>query len=241
MESQTILVVDDEEDIRNLVEIYLRHEGYRVLTCSNGAEAIETLEREDVHLVILDIMMPGMDGIQTCMTMRNRYHLPVIMVSAKSSEMDKVHGLTAGADDYLSKPFHPMELVARVKSQLRRVMQFNPLMKQSYGASNQQEGEESLTVLGLLMHTASHEVFVEGRPVKLTPTEFAILELLVRNKGIVFSAERIYERVWKDKPFESDNTVMVHIFKLREKIEENPKKPLIVKTVWGVGYKVDRD
>lgn len=230
MEETTVLVADDEEDIRNLVAIYLQNEGYRVLKAADGLEAVELLKRETVHLLVLDIMMPRMDGISACLKIREAEHMPIIMLSAKSQDMDKIYGLSSGADDYMTKPFNPLELVARVKSQLRRYLRMN----QGYSPK---EGEIELG--DLLISTTSREVKVNGRDVKLTPTEFAILELLARNKGTVFSAEHIYERVWKESFGQSDNTVMVHVRKIREKIEEDTRKPKYIKTVWGVGYKIE--
>lgn len=230
MEEITVLVADDEEEIRNLVAIYLQNEGYRVLKAADGREAVELLKRNTVHLIVLDIMMPRMDGITACLKIREEQHVPIIMLSAKSQDMDKIYGLSSGADDYMTKPFNPLELVARVKSQLRRYLRLN----QGY---TPKEGE--IEVGDLLISTTSREVKVSGRDVKLTPTEFAILELLARNKGVVFSAEHIYERVWKESFGQSDNTVMVHVRKIREKIEEDTRKPKYIKTVWGVGYKIE--
>ncbi|CAM5784581.1 response regulator transcription factor [Brevibacillus borstelensis] len=230
MEEITILVVDDEEEIRNLIEIYLQNEGYRVLKAADGVEALEMLRREEVQLLILDVMMPRMDGIQACLKIREQQHLPIIMLSAKSQDMDKIYGLSTGADDYMTKPFNPLELIARVKSQLRRYLKLNQVSALR---------EDELEIGDLLINTATRGVKVSGRDVKLTPTEFAILELLARHPGVVFSTEHIYERVWKESFGQSDNTVMVHIRKLREKIEEDTRKPRYIKTVWGVGYKIE--
>jgi DNA-binding response OmpR family regulator len=230
VEEITILVVDDEEEIRNLIAIYLQNEGYRVLKAADGVEALEMLRREEVQLLILDVMMPRMDGIQACLKIREQQHLPIIMLSAKSQDMDKIYGLSTGADDYMTKPFNPLELIARVKSQLRRYMKLNQVSALR---------EDELEIGDLLINTATRGVKVSGRDVKLTPTEFAILELLARHPGVVFSTEHIYERVWKESFGQSDNTVMVHIRKLREKIEEDTRKPRYIKTVWGVGYKIE--
>ncbi|EMT52044.1 MULTISPECIES: response regulator transcription factor [Brevibacillus] len=230
MEEITILVVDDEEEIRNLIAIYLQNEGYRVLKAADGVEALEMLRREEVQLLILDVMMPRMDGIQACLKIREQQHLPIIMLSAKSQDMDKIYGLSTGADDYMTKPFNPLELIARVKSQLRRYLKLNQVSALR---------EDELEIGDLLINTATRGVKVSGRDVKLTPTEFAILELLARHPGVVFSTEHIYERVWKESFGQSDNTVMVHIRKLREKIEEDTRKPRYIKTVWGVGYKIE--
>lgn len=230
MGKETILIVDDEKEIGNLIEIYLKNDGYCVMKAFNGVEALRVLESEHIDLIILDIMMPQMDGIQACMKIREEKNMPIIMLSAKSQDMDKILGLTSGADDYMTKPFNPLELVARVKSQLRRYTRLN---------TPRVEKADEIEVDGLLINTATHEVRIDGKEVRLTPREFDILELLARNKGIVFSVEKIYERIWKEDFLESENTVMVHIRKIREKIEENPRKPQYIKTVWGVGYKIE--
>lgn len=230
MEKETILVIDDEKEIRDLIGIYLKNEGYKVIKAADGMEALEVLEKHEIHLMILDIMMPRLDGIQTCMKIRENKNMPIIMLSAKAQDMDKILGLGVGADDYVTKPFNPLELVARVKSQLRRYMKLN---------SRIPENEDEIEIDDLVINVATHEVKVSGKDVKLTPTEFSILELLARNRGIVFSVEKIYERVWNDPFFNSENTVVVHIRKIREKIEENPRKPRYIKTVWGVGYKIE--
>ncbi|KAJ51803.1 DNA-binding response OmpR family regulator [Clostridium tetanomorphum] len=231
MEKETIIIVDDEKEIRDLIGIYLGNEGFKVLKAENGEEALQILEQQKVDLIILDIMMPKMDGIEACMKIREEKNMPIIMLSAKTEDMDKIWGLTAGADDYVTKPFNPLELIARVKSQLRRYKKFNVPVEL--------KDENIIEIDELIINTATHEVSIGDKEVKLTPREFDILELLARNKGIVFSIEKIYERVWKEEFFKSDNTVMVHIRKLREKVEDNPRKPKYIKTVWGVGYKVD--
>lgn len=230
MAERTILVVEDEKEIVDLIEIYLTNEGYRTIRASNGLEALNILQQHHVDLVILDIMLPVMDGIETCLKIRERQNMPIIMLSAKSQDMDKIMGLSSGADDYVTKPFNPLELLARIKSQLRRYTRLNvpnPLK------------EHEIEVDDLLINTATHEVRVDGREVKLTPREFAILELLARNRGVVFSIDRIYETVWGEPSYSAGNTVMVHIRKIREKIEENPRQPKYIKTVWGVGYKIE--
>lgn len=232
MDKETILIVDDEKEIRDLVDIYLKNEGYNTLKAGDGVEALKLLKSNEVHLIILDIMMPKMDGIEACMKVRAEHNVPIIMLSAKSEDMDKILGLTTGADDYLTKPFNPLELVARVKSQLRRYIRLNN------GANPKKEGV--IEIEDLTINTENHEIKVDGKDVKLTPREFDILELLARNRGIVFSIERIYDLVWKEEFIQSDNTVMVHIRKIREKVEENPRKPKYIKTVWGVGYKIEK-
>jgi two-component system response regulator VanR len=232
MDKETILIVDDEKEIRDLIDIYLKNEGYNTLKAENGLEALKILENNTVHLIILDIMMPKMDGIQACMKVRDEHNVPIIMLSAKSEDMDKILGLTTGADDYLTKPFNPLELIARVKSQLRRFLKLN--------SKNLINNDGVIEVDDLLIDTSTHEVRIDGKEVKLTPREFDILELLARNRGMVFSIERIYELIWKEQFIQSDNTVMVHIRKIREKIEENSRKPKYIKTVWGVGYKIEK-
>ncbi|MCM3736111.1 response regulator transcription factor [Bacillus cytotoxicus] len=232
MSQETILVVDDEKEIRDLIAIYLKNEGYEVLQAGDGAEGLEILQKQQVHLIILDIMMPKLDGIHMCMKVREIAEMPIIMLSAKTQDMDKILGLTTGADDYVTKPFNPLELIARIKSQLRRYM------KMSGGFI---QNDDEIEIGDMKINVATHEVIVANEEVKLTPREFSILELLAKNRGMVFSADQIYERVWKEQSFQSDNTVMVHIRKIREKTEENPRKPRYIKTVWGVGYKVEKD
>lgn len=222
-----ILVVDDEEDIRELVGIYLKNEGMNVCKAANGLEALECLEKLDVELAILDIMMADMDGITLCMEIRKKSNIPIIMLSAKDQDMDKVMGLTAGADDYLAKPFNPIELVARVKAQLRRSNNFN-----------KSKSDNILEYMDLTMNLETHRVFLNAKEIQLTPKEFAILELLWKNKGCVFSTEHIYNVLWsEEEAYDINNVVMVHIRNLRSKIENDVKNPQYIKTVWGVGYK----
>lgn len=225
-----ILIVDDDKEIRRLVEIYLKNEGYETLMASDGVEALDILKREAVDLMILDVMMPRMDGIDACIKAREQYSMPIIMLSAKSEDMDKILGLSSGADDYLPKPFNPLELVARVKSQLRRLAMMSP---------GNSKDETVIAIHDMEIHIDSHEVIVSGEKVKLTPTEFDILRYLAENEGIVLTIEKIYEHVWKEEFFESKNTVMVHIRKLREKVEKDPRNPVYIQTVWGVGYKME--
>lgn len=230
MEKEKILIVEDEKEISDLIEIYLTNEGYSVLKAYNGVEALKIIETELVQLIILDIMMPEMDGLEVCRRVRKDSNIPILMLSAKSEDMDKIMGLTTGADDYLTKPFNPLELIARVKSQLRRYLYLNPDI-----LSN----EDIINIRGLTINKKSHEVTVYGKRVELTPTEFEILSLLASNQNEVFSAEEIFKRVWKEQYYEGNNTVMVHIRKIREKVEDNPRKPQLIKTVWGVGYKIE--
>ena len=225
----TVLVVDDDREIVESIGIFLSGEGYRVLKAHDGLQAIELATKEDVHLMILDIMMPKMDGIRTLIKLRESKNIPIILLSAKSQDADKIFGLTAGADDYVTKPFNPSELMARVRSQLRRYVTLGAIGRQS----------EEIRIEGLCIHTDSRTVTVDGEDVHLTPIEYKILELLARNRGRVFSAEDIYSRVWNESGVVGDNTIAVHIRHIREKTEINPKEPKYVKVVWGIGYKID--
>ena len=223
----TILVVDDEQDIRELVGIYLKNEGYQVYKVADGKEALKCMENMNIDLAILDVMMADMDGITLCMEIRKKSHIPIIMLSAKDQDMDKVIGLSAGADDYIAKPFNPVELVARVKAQLRR-----------YNDFNDNRSSSTLEYLDLSMNLETHRVFLASKEIPLTPKEFAILELLWKNKGNVFSTEHIYNSLWsEDEAYDINNVIMVHIRNIRNKIEADIKNPQYIKTVWGVGYK----
>jgi len=224
-----ILVVDDDREIVESISIFLSGEGYKPLKAYDGLEALEILSENQVHLMILDIMMPKMNGIKTLMTLRESRNIPVILLSAKSEDTDKIFGLTAGADDYVTKPFNPSELMARVKSQLRRYT--------TLGSIGKQNGE--IVINGLCVDTESKTVKVDGELVRLTPVEYKILELLVRNRGRVFSANDIYTNVWHEQAIVGDGTIAVHVRHIREKIEINPREPKYLKIVWGVGYKVD--
>lgn len=222
-----VLIVDDEEDIRELVGIYLKNEGYNICKAVNGQEALQCLSDMQIDLAILDVMMADMDGIALCMEIRKKSNIPIIMLSAKDQDMDKVIGLSAGADDYLAKPFNPVELVARVKAQLRRFNDFN-----------ERKPSSILEYMELSMNLETHRVFLNLKEVQLTPKEFAILELLWKNKGNVFSTEHIYDSLWsEEEAYDINNVVMVHIRNLRSKIEPDIKNPQYIKTVWGVGYK----
>ena len=235
MEVNHILIVEDDKDIREAVGIYLRSQGYQVFQAENGLEGLDVLEKEEIHLAIVDIMMRCMDGITMTMKLREKYDFPVIMLSAKSEEVDKVMGLNIGADDYVTKPFTPMELMARVNSQLRRYKRFmEKLQKQE--AEN---ADSVYTIGGLEVNETTFEVRVDGALVKMTPMEFRILLLLIKNPGRVFSADEIYERVWNERAVNTE-TVMVHVRNIREKIEINPKVPKYLKVVWGVGYKIEK-
>jgi len=224
-----ILVVDDDREIVESIAIFLSGENYRVFKSYNGIEALEILSENDIHLMILDIMMPYLDGIKTLMKLRESRNIPVILLSAKSEDSDKILGLTAGADDYVTKPFNPSELVARVKSHLRRYTTLGSIEKQS--------GE--IIIDGLCINTENKTVKVDGEDVRLTPIEYRIIELLARNRHRVFSAEDIYRNVWNEDTVVGDNTIAVHVRHIREKIEINPKEPKYLKVVWGIGYKID--
>ena len=230
MSGVTILMVDDEVEIIKLMEIYVKNEGYTLLTANSGIEALEILKTHKVDLIILDVMMPKMDGIQACMKIREENNTPIIMLSAKSQEIDKIAGLSIGADDYVTKPFSPLELSARIKSQLRRYKQLN---------SSTARNENEIQIDELIINAASHRVTVAGEEVKLTPREFDLLHMLAINRGLVLSMDKIYTEVWNEPFMESKNTVMVHIRKLREKIEKDPQHPQYIKTVWGIGYKIE--
>ena len=223
-----ILVVDDDRQIVDSIGIFLKGEGYGVYKAYDGPEALGILGEAEIHLMILDIMMPKMDGIRTLMKLRESRNIPVILLSAKSEDADKILGLTAGADDYVTKPFNPSELVARVKSQLRRYT--------TLGSMGKQQGQ--ITIDGLTLDTEQKSLKIDGEDIRLTPIEYRILELLVQNRGKVFSAEEIYRKVWREDTAVADNTIAVHIRHIREKIEINPKDPKYLKVVWGIGYKI---
>jgi DNA-binding response OmpR family regulator len=227
-----ILIVDDDRDIANLIDIYLMNEGFQTVQAHDGAEALKKLAEEEFHLLVLDIMMPKMDGMEVCRRIRETGSIPILMVSAKAEDMDKIRGLMTGADDYVVKPFNPLELVVRVKTLLRRAYQYG----QQSSITTELDG--ILRLNELVINRSTHSVEVDGRPIHLTSTEFGIIHLLASNPGRVFSAEDIFQQVWKEKYFESNNTVMVHISKLREKLEQEMGRKLIT-TVWGVGYKIE--
>lgn len=226
-----ILVCDDDHEIVDAIEIYLIQEGYQVFKAYDGIEALEILKKNEIQLLIIDIMMPRLDGIHAIMKIRESSSIPIIILSAKTEDPDKILGLNVGADDYLPKPFNPLELVARVKSQLRRYTKLGNMPQQS---------QAIFSVGGLVMNDETKEVIVDDVPVKLTPIEYNILLLLVKNQGRVFSIDQIYEKIWNEQAIGADNTVAVHIRHIREKIEINPREPRYLKVVWGVGYKVDK-
>lgn len=227
-----ILVCDDDKEIVEAIEIYLQQEGYQVFRAYDGEDALKILKEEEIHLLIIDVMMPKLDGIRATLKIREESSIPIIISSAKSEDTDKILGLNVGADDYITKPFNPLELVARVKSQLRRYT------KLGNAAEN---GQAVYQVGGLAINDELKEVTVDGEIVKLTPIEYNILLLLMKNQGKVFSINQIYENIWNEDAIGADNTVAVHIRHIREKIEINPKEPRYLKVVWGVGYKIDKN
>ena len=227
-----ILVCDDDKEIVDAIDIYLSQEGYHILKAYDGLQAIEIMKKEEVHLILLDIMMPNLDGIRATRKIRETSSVPIIMLSAKSEDVDKILGLNIGADDYITKPFNPLELIARVKSQLRRYTQLGNLATE--------EKEAVYVCGGLVVNDDLKTVTVDGEPVKLTPIEYNILVLLIKNQGKVFSIEQIYENIWNEEAIGADNTVAVHIRHIREKIEINPREPRYLKVVWGIGYKIEK-
>ena len=226
-----ILVCDDDKEIVDAIEIYLSQDGYQIFKAYDGEQAIDILKKEDIHLLIMDIMMPRLDGIRATLKIREYSSIPIIILSAKSEDTDKILGLNIGADDYITKPFNPLELAARVKSNLRRYTSLGSLSA---------ENKSVYQVGGLMINDETKQVTVDGEPVKMTPIEYNILLLLVKNQGRVFSIDQIYESIWNEDAIGADNTVAVHIRHIREKIEINPKEPRYLKVVWGVGYKIDK-
>lgn len=225
-----ILVCDDQPEIVDAIEIYLKNEGYQIFKAYDGLEALEKLEQNQIHLIIMDVMMPRMDGIRATLKIRESKNIPVIMLSAKSEDTDKIMGLNIGADDYITKPFNPLELIARVKSQLRRYTKLG----------SAQSTENVFQTGGLMVDDERKEVTVDGETVRMTPVEYKILLLLIKNPGRVYSIDQIYEQVWNEPAYSPENTVAVHIRRIREKIEINPKEPNYLKVVWGIGYKIEK-
>jgi DNA-binding response OmpR family regulator len=230
MKNYNILVVDDDKAITDAIEVYLTSEGYNIFKAYDGLQALNVLQKEDIHLILMDLMMPNMDGTRATIKIREEKQLPIIMLSAKSEDTDKILGLNLGADDYITKPFNPLELIARVNSQIRRYTRFSPIS----------ENSNVITIGGIELNKESKEVSSEGVTVKLTPLEFKILTLLMDNPNRVFSIEEIYERVWNEPAYNNVDTVTVHIRRIREKIEINPKDPKYLKVVWGIGYKFEK-
>lgn len=234
MDDIKILVVDDDKEIVELIKIHLSSEGYRIIKAYNGYDALKAIDNNKIHLAILDIMMPGIDGLELCRQIRKKMNIPILMLSARSEDIDKIIGLSTGADDYISKPFNPLELVARVKSQLRRYIYLNP-------QNTDNMSKNIINIDELVINYENHTVSIYGEEKNLTPTEFEILFLLASNRGRVFNTEELFKQIWKERYFAgSNNTVMVHIRKIREKIEQNPRQPKFIKTVWGVGYKIEK-
>ena len=230
--AEKILVVDDEQEIADLIEVYLKNENFEVLKFYNGKEALKCLEKENIDLAVLDVMLPDISGFEICQHIREKHLFPVIMLTAKDDEIDKITGLTLGADDYITKPFRPLELVARVKAQLRRFTKYN--------IKELPQEDHIILHSGLVLNKNKHECLLNEKPLSLTPTEFSILWVLVSNKGRVVSSEELFHEVWGDKYFtSSNNTVMVHIRHLREKMQDSTERPKYIKTVWGVGYKIE--
>lgn len=229
---EKILIVDDEKEIADLVEVYLKNDGYQVYKFYNASEALKCTEQEDISLAVLDVMLPDMDGFVLCRKIRENHLFPIIMLTAKMEDIDKITGLTLGADDYITKPFNPLELMARVKTQLRRYIHYN-------GAEQPEKEKQEMDIRGLHISRKSHECSLNSQVLTLTPIEFDILWYLCERKGDVVSSEELFEAVWKEKYLDNNNTVMAHIARLREKMKEPPRKPKFIKTVWGVGYKLE--
>ncbi len=230
-----VLVVDDEVEITDAIEIYLMNEGINVFKAYDGIEALDILTTEEVHLIIMDVMMPKLDGLRTTFKIREEKNIPIIMLSAKSEDTDKILGLNMGADDYITKPFNPLELIARVKSQLRRYMTLG-----EFNQEGMEKKKDKIVCGGLVLDSAAKEISVDGQVVKVTPSEYKILELLMNNCGRVFSADEIFTSIWGEESFNSDNTVAIHVRRIRGKIEINPKEPKYLKVVWGIGYKLEK-
>ncbi|HYE09263.1 MAG TPA: response regulator transcription factor [Patescibacteria group bacterium] len=230
MDKLNVLVCDDDKAIVDALEIYLKHENYGVIKAANGIQALKALEEHDIHLILMDIMMPEMNGLVATIKIRKEKNIPIIMLSAKSEDTDKITGLNFGADDYVTKPFNPLELMARVKSQMRRYTSLGSMISKS----------NTLKTGGLELDTEAKELKVDGEAVKLTATEYGIIEFLMNNMGHVFSIGQIYEHVWDEPSYSVENTVSVHVRRIREKIEINPKDPKYLKVVWGIGYKIEK-
>lgn len=231
-ENASILVVDDDHDIVKAIAMLLEKEGYRIYKAYNGLEALDSLAMNDIQLILIDVMMPKLDGLSAVMRIREKKNIPIIVLSAKSEDSDKILGLSMGADDYITKPYNPAELTARVRASLRRYL--------SLGAADSAARGDTVKVGGLVLDKAARQLYADGEPVRLTATEYKITELLMENAGRVFSAEEIYSRVWNEDSFSVENTVMVHIRHIREKIEINPGDPRYLKVVWGIGYKIEK-
>jgi len=232
--SEKILVVDDEKEIADLIEVYLKNDGYTVYKYYNGIDALKCINEQELDLAILDVMLPGIDGFHICRKIREKYYYPVIMLTAKVEDGDKIMGLTIGADDYITKPFNPLEVAARVKTQLRRYKRYNNF------ADNKEYKTNEYDIRGLLINKDKHKVFLYEKELQLTPIEFSILWYLCEHQGMVVSSEELFEAVWGEQYIDNNNTVMAHIGRLREKLNEPAKKPKFIKTVWGVGYTIEK-
>ncbi|GAA0085848.1 response regulator transcription factor [Clostridium sp. CTA-7] len=229
--NNNILIVDDEKEIRDLLEINLKNEGYQTFKASNGKEALEILDKEEIHLMVLDIMMPGMNGLEVCRKIRERYNIPILMLSAKTEDMDRIQGIMTGADDYVCKPFNHLELTVRIRALLRRAYFLN---------NNMQTSDSVIRIESMVIDKSKHKVTINDNEVSLTAREFEILYLLATNRGRVFSTEEIFEKVWKERYYQSNNTVMVHMSRLRDKIEHYMEGNKVIHTIWGVGYKIEK-
>jgi len=231
MERRKILIVDDDKEIVDLIELYLAGENYDILKAYDGRECLSILQKETISLLALDIMMPKLDGLAVCQQVREKSNIPIILITAKTQPLERVQGLSTGADDYITKPFHPLELVARIKAQMRRYTELNPYYE---------NGTQEIIIRDLVINVGEHSVTKNDELIPLTPKEFNILLLLAQNRGQVFSSEQLFENVWKEDAFEQDNTIMVHIRKLRDKLGDDARKPKYIHTVWGVGYKIEK-
>lgn len=232
--SENILIVDDEKEIADLIEVYLKNDGYTVYKFYSGAEALQCIGETDLDLAILDVMLPDVDGFHICQKIREKFYYPIIMLTAKVEDGDKIMGLTIGADDYITKPFNPLEVVARVKTQLRRYIRYNSLIHK------QEETVQEYDIRGLVINKDNHKCLLFGKELQLTPIEFSILWYLCEHQGVVVPSEELFEAVWGEKFYHSNNTVMAHIGRLREKMNEPAKRPKFIKTVWGVGYTIEK-
>lgn len=232
---EKILVVDDEKEIAGLVEVYLKNEGYTVLTCYNGTDALAYIEQQQPSLAVLDVMLPDMDGFTLCRKIREKYLFPIVMLTARVEDMDKITGLTIGADDYITKPFNPLELVARIKTQLRRYLRYDHAGQPAKMAAE----DDSIRIRGLSISRSQHKCTLNGKELTITPTEFNILWYLCSHQGKAISSEELFEAVWGEKYLDSNNTVMAHIARLREKMQEPARRPKYIKTIWGVGYTIE--
>lgn len=236
---KTILVVDDEPEIADLIEVYLTTDEFQVIKCYDGTEALNMIETKHLDMAVLDVMLPGVDGFTLCRKIRESHYYPVIMLTARTEDMDKITGLTIGADDYITKPFHPLELLARVKTQFRRADQYNARMHDEKEQQAEPTESDRIDIRGLSISGETHHCTLNGKELSLTPREFAILWYLCQNRGKVISSEELFEQIWGESSLESNNTVMAHIGRIREKMKDSGRRPKYIKTVWGVGYQIE--